>query len=119
VSPYVKRVDELGDKTLSQVDQRFPVVTKPTGQLYADAKSIVLFPLHKGLEGRDHIFGTYQSECKKIGGDNLVTYGKALVSTALVVTTEAYSKVSGYLSTKKEQAKAEANAKAHNNNISQ
>jgi hypothetical protein len=122
VSPYVKRVDELGDKTLSQVDQRFPIVTKPTGELYADAKGIVFYPLHVGLEGRDHIFSTYQSEYKKIGGENgLVVTGKALISTALVVTTEAYTKVSGYLMAKKDAAKAEANARAHdvNNKVSQ
>jgi hypothetical protein len=120
VSPYVKRVDELGDKTLSQVDQRFPVVNKPTNELYADAKSIVLFPLHKSLEGRDHVYSTYQNEYKKIGGDGgaIVSHGKALVSTAIVVTTEAYIKVSSYLTAKKDAAKAEANAKAHqvNNN---
>jgi len=114
VSPYVKRVDDLGDKTLCRVDERFPAVTKPTGELYNDAKSLVLFPYHKGLEGRDHIFETYRTEYKKVGGDGVVTYGKALITTALVVTTEAYSKVYAYLGAKRDTVKAELNEKANN-----
>jgi hypothetical protein len=115
VSPYVRRVDDLGDKTLSRVDERFPVVTKPTGELYNDAKSLVLLPYHKAFEGRDHFFNTYRSECEKVGGDNLVTYGKALVSTTLVLTTEAYVTVSSFLGAKKDAAKAEANEKVNSN----
>lgn len=110
VSPYVKRADSLGDRALSAVDERLPAVTKPTGELYADAKSVVLFPYHASVQGRDHVLSTYRAEYKKVGGDQpgLVAYPKALLSTALVVTTEAYAKVAAFLTERKEAAKREA-----------
>lgn len=114
VSPYVKKADELGDKTLSAVDSRFPVVLKPTGEIYADAKGIVLFPLHVGIVGRDHVLATFNSERKKIGDETLVTYGKAAVTTALILTTESITTVSNYISSKKEEIKTAADDKANN-----
>jgi len=114
VLPYVKKVDDLGDKTLSKVDETFPIVKKPTDELFNDAKTIALFPLRISQSGKDYIFSTYASECKKVGGDNLVTYGKAALTTALVVTTQAFNTASSFLGNKKEEAKAKAEDKAKN-----
>jgi hypothetical protein len=105
VSPYVSRVDELGDKTLARLDERFPAVKKPTGELYADTKSLVWFPVSKATEGRDHVYSVYSGEVKKNGdGSGLVGYGKAAVLTALVVSNETLGWLSKFLSRKKEQA---------------
>lgn len=114
VSPYIKKADDLGDKTLSKVDERFPVVMKPTNELYADTRNLVLLPYRVGIAGKDHVFSTYDSEKKKIGGDNLITYGKALLSTALIVSTEAVVTVSGYLNNKKETVKSSVDEKVNN-----
>jgi hypothetical protein len=112
VSPYVKRADELGAKTLSRVDERFPAVKKPTGELYADAKGLVLLPYRKGVEGRDHVLKLYNSELKKNNSageakafpSGLVVYGKTLVATALIVTGETFDAITKFLNAKKEQA---------------
>jgi hypothetical protein len=105
VSPYVSRADELGNKTLSRLDERFPAVKKPTGELYAETKSLVCFPLNKATEGRDHVYNVYSSEVKKNGeSSGLVGYGKAAVLTALVVSNETLGWLSKFLSRKKEQA---------------
>ncbi|KAJ4127433.1 hypothetical protein NW754_007762 [Fusarium falciforme] len=55
VSPYVQNVDSLGDKSLHYVDKRFPLVKKPTEELYNDTKGLILLPYHKGLEGKEHV----------------------------------------------------------------
>lgn len=120
VQPYVKKADDLGDKALTKVDERFPVVKKPTNELYTDAKGIVLFPYHKGIEGRDHVFSTYSSEYKKANGGNesgfaLISTGKAAIATALVLTGETVRFIGDFLHTKKEEAHNAVDNKVNNN----
>jgi len=111
VSPYVKKADSLGDSTLSTIDSKFPYVKKPTGEIYESGKSIVFFPLNKGLEGKDYVFGTYKGEVKKVGGEGIVTYGKAAVATGLIVGGDAYSFLVSFLGAKKAEAKEVAKEK--------
>jgi len=114
VSPYVKRADDIGDQTLSKVDERFPVVKKPTGELYADAKGIILLPYHKGVEGKEHVFRLYTAEHKKVGGDGLISHAKSVVSTIIIVGGETLGWFLETLSAKKEEAKETFNEKANN-----
>jgi len=111
VSPYVAKVDSIGDSVLSKVDGTFPVVKKPTGELYDNATGIAFYPLTKASEGKDYVLKTYGSEKKKVGGEGLVTAGKAAVTTTLIVGSDALSWLSNYLSSKKTEAKEVANEK--------
>ncbi len=63
------------------------------------------------MEGKDYVLKTYNTECKKVGGEGLVTMGKAAVTTTLVVTSDALNWLSNYLGAKKEQAKEVTNEK--------
>ena len=114
VSPYVKKADSLGDSTLSTLDSKFPYVKKPTGEIYENGKSIVFFPLKKGTETKEYVFGTYKGEVKKVGGEGLVTYGKAAVATGLIVGGDAYSFLVSFLGTKKAEAKEVVKEKTNN-----
>jgi len=114
VSPYVAKVDSLGDSTLSKVDAHFPVIKKPTGELYDNATGIAFFPVRKGLEGKDYVFKTYNSEVKKVGGDGIVTLGKAAVTTTLIVSSDALSWLGKFLSAKKAETKEVVNEKVNN-----
>ncbi|KAI0532235.1 hypothetical protein GGR58DRAFT_190720 [Xylaria digitata] len=105
VSPYVQKADALGDDTLSRLDERLPVLKKPTDELVSEGKAIVFFPVRKGLETKGYVTDVYNSEYKKVGGDGLVTSGKALISTGLFVTSEALSWVGDILRAGKVQAK--------------
>lgn len=108
VSPYVQRADSLGDSTLSSLEAHFPVVKKPTGELYEGGRSIVFFPLRKGSEGKDYVVGVFGAEKKKSSQDGLVGYGLALIGTGLVVGSDAFKWVSGYLGgAPKKEAKGE------------
>jgi len=111
VSPYISRADSLGDSTLSSLDTRFPVVKKPTGELYNDGKKLVFFPLRKGGEGKEYVFGVWGSEVKKVGGEGLVMYGKAALATGLVVGTDAVGWLSGWVAGKKGEVKEVASEK--------
>jgi hypothetical protein len=113
VSPYVQKADKFGDGALTQFDERVPVLKKPTDQLYSETKQIVFFPIVKGKETADHVISIYNSEYKKIGGDNVVTSGKAAITTSLAVTVEALNWVSEWFRTGKEKVK-EATAQANN-----
>lgn len=111
VSPYVQKVDSIGDKTLDRIDERFPVVKKPTDELYNDTKGLVLLPYHKGLEGKDHVFQVYNSEYKKNEQPGLVATGKAALTTVLVVSNETLSWLSTFLHAKKAEAAQSVNEK--------
>jgi hypothetical protein len=114
VSPYVSRADTLGDQTLGKIDERFPVIKKPTAEIYSDTKGLVLLPYHKGLEGRDHVFQVWNTELKKSEQQNLYNYGKAAVTTALVVSNETLSWLSSFISAKKAETAQAVNEKVNN-----
>ena len=114
VSPYVKKADDMGDATLSKVDERFPVVKKPTGELRDNAQSMVSLPFRKGMEGKDHILSLYSSEYKKAGGEGLVSHAKGTVSTAFIVSTQTVMVVGNWLSAGKEEAKGTIQEKTNN-----
>ncbi|KAI5917988.1 hypothetical protein F4810DRAFT_610651 [Camillea tinctor] len=105
VSPYVQKADALGNNALTKVDERLPSLKKPTSELWDDGKSLVFFPVRKGIETKEHVLDVYSTEYKKVGGDNLVAYSKALISTGLVVTTEALNWISDLLKAGKVRAK--------------
>ncbi|KAI2467820.1 hypothetical protein F4781DRAFT_298567 [Annulohypoxylon bovei var. microspora] len=109
VSPYIKKADVIGDDTLTKIDARLPALKKPTHELWTDGKNFVFFPVRKGYETKNHVFDVYSTEYKKVGGDGLVTSSKALVSTGLVVTTEALTWVGDFLRARKVQAKEASN----------
>lgn len=114
VVPYVKKADSIGDSTLSTIDSKFPYVKKPTGELYDEGMGVVFFPFKMAMEGKDYVFKTYNSEVKNVGAEGPVGYGKAIVATALVVSSDTLSYVGTFLTKKKEEAKEVANEKMNN-----
>jgi len=114
VAPWVVKIDGLGDATLSKVDEKFPTVKKPTGELIDEAKGTAYFPIRKSVEGRDYVVNTYNSEVKKVGGEGVVTLGKAAVTTTLIISSDALTWLSNFLSAKKEQTKSAVNDKLNN-----
>ncbi|WKT52636.1 hypothetical protein QSH57_003198 [Fusarium oxysporum f. sp. vasinfectum] len=87
--PYIQKVDSLGDNILHYVNKQFPIIKKPTQELYNDTKGLVSLLYHKALEGRDHVLKVYDSEYKKNKQVGLVAHGKAAVTTVLGVSNEA------------------------------
>lgn len=115
----MKKADDFGNQALAKVDERFPVVKKPTNEIYTNAKGLVLFPLHKGFEGKDHLLDVYSSEYKKANGDNgnsfgLISTGKAAVATALVITGETVRFIGDFIGAKKEQTHNAVDNKVNN-----
>jgi len=60
------------------------------------------------------VFGVYGQECKKVGGEGIVTYGKAAVTTGWIVSGDALSWLSGVLSQKKKEVKEVTSEKINN-----
>jgi hypothetical protein len=105
VSPYIQRVDTIGDSTLSTLDSKFPTVKKPTHDLIEEGKAIVFFPVKLGNEGKDYVVGVFGNQKKKAGGEGVVNLGKAVVSTGLIVSGDAVHWLSEFLSKKKVEVK--------------
>ncbi|KAJ6787443.1 hypothetical protein PWT90_03283 [Aphanocladium album] len=111
VSPYVERADALGEQTLNRIDERFPIVKKPTAELYSDAKALVFLPYNKGLEGRDHVFSVYNTEAKKQAEKGYLGQGKAAVATLFQVSNETLALASSYVAVKKAEVTEEVKEK--------
>jgi hypothetical protein len=105
VSPYVKKVDDLGAGALTKIDEKLPILKKPTQEIIADGKYIAFFPITKSQEATDHLLSVYNTQYKKVGGDGIVTHGKALFTTGLVVTSQALDYLGDLLRTGKNKAK--------------
>ncbi|KAL2759530.1 hypothetical protein ACRALDRAFT_1054403 [Sodiomyces alcalophilus JCM 7366] len=112
VRPYLQKADSLGDQALFKVEETAPFVKKPTNQLVADAKSLIGLPYRTGMEAKDHVMNTYSNECKKIGGDGIVTQGRALVSTALVSSSQLLNWACNVMSSRGKEAKENVKDKA-------
>lgn len=111
VSPYVQKADSIGDKTLERLDERFPIVKKPTNEVYNETKGLILFPYNKGLEGKDHVLEVYSSEYKRTEQAGIVAHGKAAVTTVLVVSNETLTWLTGFLHAKKQETSPAVNDK--------
>ncbi|KAK3186929.1 hypothetical protein K4F52_004373 [Lecanicillium sp. MT-2017a] len=111
VAPYVQRADSLGDKTLDRIDEHIPLIKKPTAEIYNEAKDLIMLPLQKGREGRDHVFSVYNTEAKKHTQEGYIGQGKAAVATVFQVGNETLVYVGSYVSTKKADATKEIKEK--------
>jgi len=109
ISPYVRKADDLGDKALTRVDETFPVVKKPTSEIYGDTKLVITFPYRKSVEQKDHILHVYTDERKQHGGQGVVPLGKAVFTTWLVVTAETLGWLRTVLARTKQQAREKVN----------
>jgi hypothetical protein len=107
----VRKADSLGDSALSVADEKFPVITKPTGELYDGAKGIAFFPVRKAGEGRDYVLATYSDKFKETerkSSTPVVAHGRALVATAFAVGYGAFSWAASFLGQKKTEVKESA-----------
>jgi hypothetical protein len=91
---------------------------KPTGELYNNGKAIIFYPLKVGTDGKEYVFKTYNTEYKKAGGEGIVSYGKAAISTSLIVSSDTLSWLGGLLSKKKAEVKEVTNEKLNNSALS-
>ena len=114
VKPYVNKADQLADGALSKVDQKFPVVKEDTEKIYSSVLDFAFLPLRLAGYSKDYAFDTYSKEYKKCGGDGYVAGGKAIITSSLVVTSDAFSWLANFLAQKKEQAKEVTKEKTGN-----
>ncbi|KAJ5551275.1 hypothetical protein N7461_005973 [Penicillium sp. DV-2018c] len=111
VAPYLARADSLGDKGLTEIDTRFPIIKEDTEKLRSSIIDRASLPARVAGDVKHHLFDVYGSEYKKCGGDGVLASGKAVVTTSLVLSQESFAWVSAFLQKKKEDAKENGNEK--------
>jgi len=117
VAPYVAKADSIGDSGLSKVDEKFPIVKEDTEKVKNTVLDYAFFPLRVAGDGKNYVFNTYSGEYKKCGGDGVISGGKAIITTSLIVSSDGFAWLSTFMSTKKEQTKdvaKEAKEKVNN-----
>ena len=103
MAPYLAQADTLGDKGLSHIDTRFPIVKEDSDKLRSSIYDGAQVPVRFAGDVRTHLVDLYGSEYRKCGGDGLVASSKAVVSTSLILSQESLAYVSSFLQAKKEQ----------------
>jgi len=109
VSPYYHKVDHMGDNTLKTIDAHFPIVNSKPEELQNLVLTTLRKPLEFADEGKKYVTDVWGNEYKKCGGDGYVAAGKAIVTTSLVVGSEALGNVAAWLQQKETAAKAKVN----------
>lgn len=88
---------------------------KSTPQEIIDsAFNIANLPGKKANEAKDYVLGTWSQEYKKCGGEGVVSGGKAMVTTSLVVTSDVLGYISSFLSKKKAETEKVVKEKTNN-----
>ena len=103
--PYVAKADEIGDKILTKVDEKIPLLKSETDELKGTAKAYIYWPITKSNETRDWVLTTWENEYKKCGADGYVAGGKAVMTTPLILTSDVLQWVSTLVQKKTEEAK--------------
>ncbi|KAL2167907.1 hypothetical protein VTG60DRAFT_644 [Thermothelomyces hinnuleus] len=81
VTPYAQRVDEFGVQTLAKVEEKYPIVKKPSPELLKGAKEAAYAPVR-------HVAEVYNGAYQKTSGNHTIASGKAAAKTAVVVSVE-------------------------------
>lgn len=105
VRPYVTKADSLAEGGLTKVEHIFPIVKEDTQTIKSSVLNLALFPFRVAGTSRDYVYNTYSGEYKKCGGDGIISGGKAIITTGLVVTSDTLSFISSLVAQKKEQTK--------------
>ena len=114
VKPYVEKADEMADSSLTKVDQKFPIVREDAQKIKGTVMDLAFMPMRLAFESKDYVLKTYSDEYRKCGGDGVVAGGKAMITTGLVVTSDALAWLGNYLSQKKEEGKEVVKEKTNN-----
>lgn len=104
VAPYVNKADQLADGVLNKADEKFPVLKEDTEKLKGSIVDLAFFPLRLVGQSKDYALDTYANEYKKCGGDGYIAGSKAVVTSGLVMTSDAFAWLASYLGHKKQQA---------------
>jgi len=111
--PYIAKADQIGDATLSKIDEKIPIVKSETAEIKSTVFDYAHWPLVKVGEGKDYIFGTYGDEYKKCGGDGYVASGKAVITSSLIITSDLLGWVSSFVTRKKGEVKETVKEKSN------
>jgi len=111
VAPYVIKADSLGDKGLSEVDTRFPIVKEETSSLKEKVKGLPFVPYNTIISTKNYVFKTFEDESKKNQGKGVVPLTKSVIGTELRIAADTLSFISAFLIQKKDEGKKYADAK--------
>ncbi|MDI1487536.1 MAG: hypothetical protein OHK93_006806 [Ramalina farinacea] len=103
-APYLSRADTLASSGLDKIDTRFPILTEPPSKIKDQILDLGYTPLRLASDGKTYVLDTYGAEYDKCGPQgSYVTSSKALVTTSMVVTSDALAYLSSLFSKGKAQ----------------
>jgi hypothetical protein len=111
VAPYVQKADSLGDKGLSEVDSRFPIVKEDTSSLKEKVKSLPFVPYNTIISTKDYVFKTFEEESKKNEGKGVVPFARTVIGTEIKIAADTLGFLAAFLVQKKDEGKKFADAK--------
>ena len=100
----MERADSFGDSSLDTIDNHFPSLKSTDFEkLRGNAQHAAYYPFELVGNTRDYVFSTYEDESKKVGGDGVVGFVKAVVSTELRIASEFMHAAAEYIGPKKDE----------------
>lgn len=107
----MQKADSLGDKGLSEVDSRFPIVKEETSSLKEKVKGLPFVPYDTIISTKDYVLKTFEEQGKKNEGKGVVPFAKSVIGTELKIAADTLGFLAGFLIAKKDEGKKFASAK--------
>lgn len=105
VAPYVSKADELGDRSLSKIEEKVPIVKSETKEIKQTAFEFAYWPFDKLGSGKDYVLSRYGKEYRKCGGNGVIAGSKAAITSSLTIYADVLDWVSSMLQSTKDDAR--------------
>lgn len=114
LAPYVSKADELGDKSLSKIEEKVPIVKSETQEIKKTAVDLAYWPFDKLGSGKDYVLSKYGHEYRKSGGGVIIAGSTAAVTGSLHISSDVLGWLSSLLASKKEESRETVKEKSGN-----
>ncbi|KAI4275830.1 MAG: hypothetical protein L6R38_005795 [Xanthoria sp. 2 TBL-2021] len=103
IEPVMKRLDTAAHDSLSRIESTWPLIKEQPEHIKAEVEYLVFLPLTKSKERKDYVSSTYSNEYSHCGKGGIMTVGRALICTQLIVLSDGLLWIKSMLSGGNEQ----------------
>ncbi|KAL8728360.1 MAG: hypothetical protein Q9181_005370 [Wetmoreana brouardii] len=105
IQPMMKKLDAVAHESLVRIESTWPMITEEPGKIKTEVKYLLFLPWTKAKEQKDYVYSIYSVECSERGGSGVMTKGRAVICTQLIVLSDGLLWIRSILNGGQKQAK--------------
>ncbi|KAL8676386.1 MAG: hypothetical protein Q9224_003121 [Gallowayella concinna] len=103
IDPLVKKLDTVAHDSLDRIESTWPMISEEPGKIKDELKYLAFLPVTKSKEQKDYVSNTYSREYSKCGKGGMMSTGRAVICTQLIVLSDGLLWIKSMLSGGHEQ----------------